>query len=821
MWLGLAALLSSCNVTKHLDRTKQERLLVKNGVAITDKSKKSFSLFGILHKKYHGPKNGDQLNLSERTALEYEMGPYFKQAPNQTIFHPLDYIFILKYYPKVGLYYNNINPKGWWHRFIKKSIAEPPAIFSPELTVRTARNFENQMRQRGYLFAKCTYEVKYPRFIWGYFDPKRDTSTYWKYVSVQYNLHLGRLQVIDDVRFVSRDSLVGQILQMTAGESKLKRGNPVDSRAFDAEKLRITSELKNRGYAFFAPNFIQYTGDTLGNHTNVTVEVLPVNDTIMHKTYIIGDIQVFSSIIPDVSSIRLDTTINGVYFATSRTDFYIRPERLYQAIDLRPSWPYRQVDFDKTFSKLSALGVFRFVTVKPQVDSVNTEKINVAISFTPNKKLAVGSDFDMHSINSSNTFSNNLLGSSLLGYFKNRNLFRGAEQFQTNIQGGIEFDVATHRHLIFSSELKFQNELILPRFYDYFGFWRTLNSIKIKKKPLVSNSLYDRLRQDGQARITVNYNYLDVTAFYRYNLFNASFGYQLRTNPEHQYTFDHIGVDVLRPKLDTKFDTNASEFLKRSFGNQLFTGFVLRSFSYTYQSKPNFFGEHWLFRLNTELSGAEELAVNQLYNLIAKKQDNWTISDLQFSKFARMDMDLVYTREFRKDLVGAVRVGTGIVSIFGDTRETPYVKQFYIGGPSSLRGWRIRELGPGSYHNTTPLKNQPYYEAGDFRFEFNGELRFPFFWWFKGAIFVDGGNIWTLKPDALRPGSEINLQSYRNVALNTGLGLRADFSYFVLRFDVGLKLRRPYEQGGSYWVQAPFQFKGENLNLNLAVGYPF
>jgi hypothetical protein len=823
--LFLAIGLTSCNVTKHLDEAKGERLLIKNNLVIADKNNTGFSFLGIHLKKSKGTKDGDQLNLSERTAITYELAPYFKQFPNKSLF-PLPFIPLIKNFPWLGLYYHYKDGKKPFSRWIMKKVAEPPSFYNPALSARTALNFENQMRQRGYFHAKCTFKAQYigaPLPDELYFNSKKDTSSYKHYVSVTYALVLGPLQTIDTVRFHSKDVQVDKVLQMTASESRLKHGEALDGRSFDSEKLRITSALKDRGYAFFAPNFIRYSGDTTGTRTNVTVEVLPLNDTLNHKTYTIGDIQVFGSLVPDLSSIRVDTTINNIYFASSEPQFRIKPGRLYDAIALRQSWPYRQVDFDKTARNLNALGVFRFVSIKPLLDSVNTQKINVAISFTPAKRYSAGWDADLHSVTSNSGISNNLLGLGGLVYFKHRNLFHGAEQLQSNFQGAVEINVATRQHFFFSKEFKFQNELVLPRFSDYFGFWRALHSVQIGKKPIISDPFYERLKTEGQTRFTANYSYLDVISFYFYNLVNASYGFQLRTNPEHQYTFDHIGIDILRPKFAPRIDTSASEFLRRSFGNQLFTGFLMRSFSYTYLSKPNRFGEHWQFRLNTELSGLEIMGLNQLWSAVFGKQ-NWTISDLEFSKYARLDMDLVYTREFRKDFVGAIRIGSGIASPFADTKTTPYVKQFFIGGPSGLRAWRIRQLGPGSYYNpANPVINQPFYESGDFRFEFNGELRFPFFLWFKGAVFLDGGNVWTLKPDATRPGAELNINSYKNVALGTGLGLRADFGYFVLRFDVGLKLRRPYQlyNGGSYWVVNPFAFRSENLNLNLAVGYPF
>ncbi|MEI6411003.1 MAG: BamA/TamA family outer membrane protein [Bacteroidota bacterium] len=773
--LGILCL-SACNVTKHLDQAKGERLLVKNTLELkTDK----------------------RLNFGARAPIQYELASFFKQQPNKRSF----FIF----YTRLWMYYRYKDRHSRFSKWVMKKVAEPPVIYSPTLTSRTALNLENQMHQRGYLHAKCTYAA--------------DTIGLHK-MQVKYVLSLKELYQIRDVKFKSKDSLVLQILQMTAPESHLKKGAPLDGRTFDAEKLRITSELKNRGYAYFTPNFVEFTGDTSTYVCDVSVRVLTPSDSIMHKVYTLGDIAVFYSLVPDLTSIRADTSINGIYFASSEPSFSLKPERLLKALTIQTSWPYRQVDFDKTARNLNALGVFKFVSIKPIQDSLQPELINVGISFTPNKRYSVGTDVEF---NYRNSVAGGLIGTSSSVSFRNRNVFKGAELQQTNIAYNLEFDVTNKNRLIYSQEFKVQNELVLPRFFDYFGFWNGMHALHIGPKRLVGSTLYEHMRTEGRSRIALNYNYVNQTDFFRYHLFNASFGYDIQSGSERQYNFNHIGIDVLRPRFDPAFAPRVSAFLRRSFDDQLFTGFILRSFSYAYLSNINRFGERWQLRLNSEMSGLEMEGLNALWSKAFGPQ-TWNIGGLDFAKFIRLDLDVVYSREFRKDVVGAIRMGVGAVSPFGDSRAAPYVKQFFVGGPSSLRAWRIRELGPGAYVDTTPSAirvKQPFYQAGDFRFEFNGELRFPMFLWLKGAVFLDGGNVWTLRPDAGRPGSQLRLDSYKNIAIGTGLGIRADFSYFIIRFDIGLKLKKPNAGDGSYWVSAPWRLRKENLAYNLAVGYPF
>lgn len=771
-YIFAGVLFSACNVTKHLDTSKGERLLVSNALELKAERKLSFS---------------------ERTPLLYQLDGLYKQQPNQRAFG--------LFRTRLWFWYKYQNRSSKSAKWVMTRIAEPPTIYDESLTQRTALNFENQMRQRGYFDAVCTF--------------KTDTINQYK-VKTTYTLTLGKTYVIDSVTFTSQDSLVQQVLNLIAGETLLHRGDAVDGQVFDAEKLRVTTALKNRGYAYFTPNFVEFTGDTTALQTDVTVEVLTPGDTVMHKTYTLGDIAVFSSLLPDVSSIRQDTTINGIYFASADPKFQVKPERLYQAIALQPSWPYRQIDFDKTNHNLTALGVFRFVTVRPTQDSIQPDKINVAISFRPNKRLALGADVDLNS-STSPSLARNLLGVSSSLSFRNRNLFRGAEHLQSNVQYNVEFGVGAKR-FIFSREFKFQNELIVPRFFDYFGFWRSMHGVRLGQKRVVPTALFNRMNTDGQARFTLNFNYLNVTDFFAYNLFNASFGYDVHSGAEHRYNIDQVGIDILR-LIDTLKVSN--EFLARSFSDQLFTGFILRSFNYNYAGKANRFGERWAFRFNSDISGLEELAINRLWSLPFGKQ-TWTIAGLDFAQYLRLDLDATYTREFRKDLIGAVRVGSGVIVPYGDTKDAPYVKQFFVGGPSSLRAWRIRQLGPGGYYDDKVL--QPYYQAGDFRFEFNGELRFPLIWWLKGAIFLDGGNIWTLRSDVNRLGSQLRWDSYKNIALGTGFGVRGDFSYFILRVDFGFPLRQPFRtsDNGSYWLPVPLsKVQLRDFNPNLAVGYPF
>lgn len=786
--------LTACNASRQVNREKGKQLLVKNKIEL------------------QAPK---KLSFNERDALITELTPLIRQKPNRTrIFK------IMR--PGLWYYYHYKNRNSKYAEWVKKKFAEPPAFYDEDLSQRTAKNFENQVRQRGYLNAKCTFQ---PKFYASSRKFRRDSI--YNRATVTYYVHLGPLHSIDTLTFASRDSAAQLIMNFTKNDSHLKTGNPLDGRAFDAEKLRLTSEMKNRGYAYFAPNFVEFTGDSAKHKTNVRVEILPPgNDTAKHKIYTIGTIKVLSGLFSDLTAVKSDTMIGGVYFASSVPEFEIKAQYLFKAIAIRPGWPYRQVDFDQTARNLNELGVFSFVNIRPLPDPVHPDKLNVEISLAPNQRFSYLMDYDVNSSNSSSALAGRLFGLAGSVSFQNRNLFGGAERLQTNLQYNIEFDI-TRRSFIFSQQFKFQNELVFPRFFDYLHIWRGLNRMRVGNKDIISDAFYRDLRANGKSRVSLNYNYLELFDFYLYNLVNASIGTDLRRSNRHQFAFDYVGVDLLRPRTYTRFDSifGRNKFLTNSFGNQLFTGFLLRSVNYSFSRPVNRFGEILTFRSNFELSGLEEYVVNQLWALPFKKE-TWAVDGAEFSKFARFDIDGIYSRVFNEQgTTGAIRIGAGVAVPYGDTKATPYVKQFFVGGPSSLRAWRIRELGPGGYHIAPKADTiRPFYQSGDFRFEFNAELRFPLFWWVKGAVFVDGGNIWSLDPNDDRQDSQLRLSSLRNLAIGTGLGLRMDFSYFVLRLDWGLKLRRPYRNEGdrSYWVPNLFsKMQPRDWAPNLAVGYPF
>ena len=387
-----------------------------------------------------------------------------------------------------------------------------------------------------------------------------------------------------------------------------------------------------------------------------------------------------------------------------------------------------------------------------------------------------------------------------------------------------------------------QQDLYLPQFRDYLGFWRLLDKISFDRRdPNDFSSFYEDIQTSATTRIRTSYSYVLLLDFYRYNLLTASYGYDYNRDKYNRYIINNLAIDYFNPSTEARFDSLLQEnpFLSRSFGDQLFTSLVFREFDYVYNGPTKRIGDRRYLGLNIETAGAEVWALNSIYNGFADSADTFRIRDTDFSQYIRLEGDLRLVRSYSKNSAIATRLAIGIARPFGFSTDVPYVKQFYVGGPNSIRGWPARSLGPGGFIDSLTLDtNNPllFYQAGDFKLEFNLEYRFNIFWRLNGAVFLDGGNIWTMQEDLTRPESQFLLREktivgqdgeltiadpfYKQIALGTGIGFRFDFTYFIFRLDLGMPLKYPYKwRNGRYWV--PSSELLNDINLNFSLGYPF
>ncbi|MBX2927336.1 MAG: BamA/TamA family outer membrane protein [Saprospiraceae bacterium] len=808
LWVFLPLLfLTGCNTTKYLG--EDELLLVENEIILT-------------HAK----------EVKNKRNLNYELTTLYKQRPNKNWF----------FIPREWLHFKTNKPEhtSKFKKFLRRQ-SEPPAIFSDSLAQVTEMQMTSYLNYLGHFQARVNYEVI-----------QRN-----KKARIRYYAEARELVLVDTIHFASSDSAIYRELLAISGETVFKRGVALEGSLYDSERERIARHMRNSGYAYFYSNAISaIDADTTESQRKAMLylEVEPPFGETSHQQYSIGDITVFPQFDPATpDSLYRDTVVAGYLFKLKRPDFLVKPQTVLNGIHLEKGQIYSQEDYDRSIQHLSSLGVFRFVRIRLEQDSAQTDVLHLRIELTPNVKYEIGFDVEANYIDGFTlTGRGSLIGLSVNPRASNRNLFKGAELLVTNLSAGLEVNLSQIRtNAVWNSvELGFQNDLFIPKFADYLGLWKGLNRLPIGKKNLVSDSFYQTLQDKTSTRVTARYNYVFNFGFYETSLFNASFGYDIPRSANTRYVFDHIGIDYLRPITQPAFDTilSSNPFLLRSFGKQLFVSLFFREFNLTHRKRQNRLGESAFYGLNLELAGAEVWAVNAMYNAFALSQDTLRISGTDFSQYLRIEWDMRYNREYSPKRSLAARFNFGIARPFGFTTDVPYVKQFFAGGPNSIRGWAARGLGPGGYLDTlsTNLTNRLlFYQTGDLKLEASIEYRFEIYWRLKGALFLDAGNIWTLRPDPARCGSQFLLSPrisencpehtprndafYKQIALGSGFGLRLDLTYFIIRMDLGVQLRNPRPVRNAmnpnprewdYWEN----FRGwgmRDINFNFGLGYPF
>ncbi|SEP88620.1 Surface antigen [Neolewinella agarilytica] len=815
----LAAFLASCNTTKYL--APNQELLVSQRVKIEKGA-----------------------TLTNRADITYELSTIAKQQPNG------NFLFL---WPREYFYLDNDKPRDTTRidRFLRRTIGQEPAIYSDSLSRRSVAAMTDYLRYLGYFNATAYHEADRGK--------KRK-------VNLIYHIQPGRRFIIDSVVFASPDPLIDSLLEEAQQETLLVSGEPLDLNKFDQEKARLGNYLNNHGYAFFtATNFDKLEIDTSrrSGYADVFFNVLPPEQEENYKRYRVGEILVLTDVNPlaiDRGTFLLDTIIDGVRFASDKKEFKMRPELLRKNIFLKPGELFKRENLEKTRLSLNGLGIYRFVRINSKIEGDGSEVINYQIQLTPSERMSVGADLDVsYTDRSGPVRAGNLVGLSVRPSFQNRNLLGGAELLVTSLRAGVEINpgFGSRRGAFFNTiDLGADVSLYLPRFKD-FGFYRLMNKLPAPwGGKMVSDGLLSQLRERANTRYSLGYEYLLIRNFYSYTIFNASLGYDFRRSATTRYRINHLAINILDPVTEPQFNAilRENQFLERSFGEQYFFSVLFRNIEYSRVGRSDHKGRSITFNGQFEVAGAEVSALNGLLNVF--REDDTILTPKQgatFSKYYLGIADVRFYKNYTPLSSFATRFLAAAAKPFDGNDEVPYVKQFFVGGANSMRAWAPRGLGPGGYVDTLSLdtdNNLRLFQTGDLRLELNLEYRFPIASFFRGAIFADIGNIWTLDDDedGGRPGSKFRLRKelstdgsvlfqpfYRQLAIAAGTGIRVDLSYFIFRLDAAVPLRYNYPNDGfgepldrdsndvlesDYW--SSFRgFRLRDITFQLGLGYPF
>lgn len=757
----LLSLISACNTTKHLE--ENEVLLGENIIEFDQ-----------------------ELKPERRRQLTYELSTVNRQKPNTK--------FLGLFRTRLWMYYNSQKGKQTrFKRWVQRSVAEPPSLFNEKQAEKTAESMQYYLNNKGYFNAVVTVNNNLKT------SEENTKNKRQKTVDVTYAVNTQKIYRVDSTSFDILQNDLYQIIDSTCDKTFLKEGAPIDNKLFDREKNRIAREFRNRGYAFFYPNYIKYLSyDSLDYRADVTTRILPPTDSTQHEAYTIDDIYIFPDYYPGNTEIpTYDTLETAGYKFVINKKMGLRKKPVLDAIFLQKGKLFNQIDHDDTARKLDDLGIFKFISVqlaKPKPGN----KVDAYILLTPRKKMALGYDVEV------NTDNDGIMGTALSLSYRNRNLLKGAEVLRINSNFGLDFLMRPipNQSRFTGVDLGLETELYLPKF-------------------LVPFRLRDITRRnDPRTRFALNYNYFDRIEFFRSQLFAASFGYEWNETFTKKHRINLININYfqlgkVRPAFQSILDNNA--YLQNSFTDQLFPGIT---YDYTYTGIKNPNGSSWFIQGKAETAG----------NFLALI-DNWIQPDnvfkpggISYSQFARFELDVRFYQDITRRSSIATRLMNGVAFDYGETEAVPYVKQFFAGGVSGIRAWRIRNLGPGGFEDPNPSATRQAYQSGDFRLEANLEYRFHLFSYLKGALFVDAGNVWLLENDEARPGGQLTRDFYKNIAVGAGFGFRFDYSYFVIRLDMAYKLRNPFpDETGSYrfYPNGLRQFSLDDTIYNLAIGYPF
>lgn len=715
----------------------------------------------------------DAANKTSEKSIKKQLDLISAPKPNKRI---------LGYPYRVWLWYLIGEPKketGLKH-WLRYRVGEEP-VLSTILDVKAnASNFENYLINKGYFDSKAS----------------GDTSVKGYWVTANYKINLGMPYYVNNFSWIiDSSSEIGKaIKRIPDRDIVIKKGDQFDLDNVKAERSRVDLALKNRGYYYFSPEHIKAWVDS-SNH-NYTVDVFfklkdetPVAAVIPQRIRSITVFPNYSLLIPPPDTSKTGMEVyNNIYIRDTVHNFNY--PFLTRSITYKPGSLYRSNAQNRTLSRFVNTGVFKFVKNRYEVrgDTIVPRWLDVYYYLTPYPKKNIQGDIGAF------VKSNSYTGAQASVTWKNRNAFKGGEQLAFKVYGSYEASSTDSLNKNNNFRVGGELSLTLPRFVtpfkirDSFAFppktTITMGYEWMRKQALYTKN-YTRLQYDFTWREAVNKTHRLAPVSITYNATTAY-------SPEYKVIVDQVPVLKV---------ANLPELIMGSF------------YSYTYHTRNTKVRNVFYFNGNLDAAG-------NIIGLFNKVNTPFTgkIFNAYFAQYVKADVDMRYSMKLAENLHWVNRLIVGAGFPYNNSAYLPFTKQFIIGGANSLRGFQVRELGPGRVKTT--VLQQYYYPqiGGDYKLEMNTELRFPVAGKLNGATFIDAGNVWT--KDALLYGQEgvLTKQFLKDIAIDAGLGLRLDITFLVIRFDLGFPLRVPYNDPGKEW---DFGNALSRPVYNIAIGYPF
>lgn len=779
------------------------------------------------------------IKVDAKNITYFDLEPYIKQKENFKTFE----VF------KLPLFMYNLSGKDTtkWVNRVLRSGGEPPVLFDSLQIDRTTSELSRVMYNKGYLDvdvdpivdlnnkkAKVVYDIKSgaPTTIDNYVINISDTVFPQHVLNRKFrNPHYNKSRGIN-----TSDSLIS-INEVIKLGTILKKGDLFDLELLDGERDRITSLFRRHGFYDFNKEYIEFVADTLDKKNQVDLElvILPFlqrtgENNITenpHKQYYINNVDIYIDYDPlnDGSTANYaatDTIVKDNFriFYGPRGNF-LRSSAVLDNCYIQPDMLYNEDWTAMTYNALSQLTILRNINIRYDYEiKGDTTVLNCIITAIPDKKQGISTEIE-------GTNSAGFLGVGLGVGYSHRNAFRGSELFNVRVKSS--YEAVTPSFSSFKDnyfEIGGEASITIPRFIFPF-----LNK-ETRKKLRASTQFFS------------SYTFQRRPNYFTRTIFSTGVKYiwenRKSTSSISRHTFDlidisYVNIPKLYPRLEETLSTAAKLY---SFTDQ----FIV-SMGYSYlrtNANTGFYTSNKRNRSTYSLRTSFETAGNGLA-LISKiskieKDENGAkkIFDTHYAQYVKGNID--FSKSIRLDDNNSLawRLGGGIVYPYGNSKEVPFLKRFFSGGANSVRGWNIRELGPGSFYREDANFND---QSGDIRFDANVEYRSKAFWKLEFAAFLDAGNIWTIKGSERQYKGEFKFDKfYKQIASAWGLGIRLDFDFVLIRLDCGWKLYDPADipiyklDASGYHVIDGYQSKWrvlhplkikENTAWHIAVGYPF
>lgn len=700
----------------------------------------------------------------------------------------------------------------WYNRWLR-SLGQPPVIYDDDLTEKSRKQLQQALVNRGYMDVKVDVD-SIPR-------PEK------KRIDLTYQITTGQPHIISHIGYNIPDTAIERIVLTDTMLVDMHPGDLFDRNRLDMLRSRVASRLRDNGYYTFNKDNITFTADTVEGDKNISL-TLNIRDLqtsrgdhnptgtplSSYDAYLIRNVY----FVPEYNPQADDGSLNFSHCDTVAykgikvlygKDPYIKPQILEEKCYIMPGRPYSASAVERTYEALGQLDILKFVNIvmQPAGSADGVRFLNAYVLMSRNKKQGVILELE-------GTNSEGDLGFGVGATYQNRNLARGSELLTAKLRTSYESLSGNFEGLVNNRYTEYAGEVGIT--FPKFEF------------PFLSGRIKKRMRASTEFALSMNYQerpeYTRVIA-------GAAWKYKwTRRNRANltRNTFDLIDVNYVKlPRSTINFlDSIApsNPLLRYSYEDH----FIMRlgyTFYRTNKRMPNAAASAVVIQPKvTTFRVAGETAGNLLYaisSMIGQKRHDgiYHIFGIQYSQYVKGEADYTITRNFNFRNSLAFHVGLGIACPYGNSQMVPFEKRFYAGGANSVRGWSARTLGPGSYETRNSVTNF-INQCGDILFNTSVEYRAKLFWVFEGAAFVDAGNIWTIRNYENQKGGVFRVgEFYKQIAAAYGIGLRLDFTYFLLRFDLGMKAHNPAANQRSWPLFHPRLSR--DANFHFAVGYPF